>query len=177
MLPKIKTLSKFVVALTMFGRCAFAQDITAQQINQLRDMFEEIIAGANYRHEHNYCRIIKNLGRDAVSCDIYQTFSNNSGNQHSELATKIDLEYIENEEASLVPPMKTQQINNYNIKIWQDKIYAGPKRPAVLMTTYVVKLSDHLKLTMTCWEGHKCYAEKLVEQLNKQNITKITRGK
>ena len=151
---------------------ATAGEFNSQQISNLREMFEGIIAGNNYRHEHNYCRVIKNLGKDAVSCEIYQ-----SVRDHSEITTRIDLDYIDNEGAPIASPVQTKQINNYTVRIWQDKIFVGPRRPQILMTTYVVKIAEHAKLTMTCWEGHKCYAEQLVEQLNRQSLSKIIGGK
>lgn len=64
---------------------ALAGAPSLQQVNSLRSAFEGIIAGANYQHQYNFCRTIKNLGKDAVSCDIYQTF-NTAGQPHSEEA-------------------------------------------------------------------------------------------
>lgn len=147
-----------------------------QHLNRLRSAFEGIIAGANYRHQHNFCRIMQNLGKDAVSCDIYQTF-NTAGQSHSELATKINLDYVEKYEQPAVPPQETKSINNYSTQIWRDKIYAGPRNPEKLMTTFAVKIFSHWKLTILCWEDHKCFAEQFIKQLNRQSLTEIIGGK
>ncbi len=160
-------------ALVLCWHNASAVAPSLQQVNSLRSIFEGIIAGANYQHQHNFCRTIKNLGKDAVSCDIYQTF-NTAGQPHSELATRIDLDYVDEDEQPIAPPQETKSINNYDTKIWREKIYAGPRNPQKLMTTFVVKISLHWKLTISCWEDHKCYAEQFIKQLNRQSLTKIT---
>lgn len=162
-----------VLLLTLCCQTAWAANTGSPQMNRLRELFENIIGGTNYRHEHNYCRNIKNLNKDAVSCEIYQSFNNN-GNIHSELATRFDLETISpNEEPPVNPPAQQKKINNFNVKIWYDKAYIGPRLPEILITTHIIRLTPRLKLTITCWEHHKCYAEQFINQLNSNTLMKI----
>ena len=163
----------FVLSMMLLFKPVTAKELSVNQANQIREMFEGIIGGFAYRHEHNYCRVIKNLGKDAVSCEIYQTFVDGKGNKHSELATRIDLDYIENEEPPIAKPSQIKQINDYDVQIWYDKIYAGPRSKEILMTTYVIRPKQSIKITMTCWQNHKCYAEQLINQVNKQNVSRI----
>ena len=139
--------------------CPLAQAI---DINLLKKSMENALNLLDNHDDHNFCRVIKNMNRDAVSCEVYQSYQDG----HSEIATRIDLEDVEKDEQPIKQPDKEKSINGYKVKIWYDKIYAGPHRKEVLMTTYQVKLKQNLRLHLTCWENHQCYAEQFLEKLN-----------
>ena len=133
----------------------------AQDINHLKNLLYATMLKVD-KNDNNFCRVIKNMGQDAVSCEIYQNYPDG----HSELATRIDLEVATSDEPSILPPMTTKIINGFQVDIWQDKVYGGPAQREILLTTYIVKLKNKMQLHLTCWQNHKCFAEKFLEKLN-----------
>ena len=139
--------------------CPLAQAI---DINLLKKSMESTLKSLDNHNDHNFCRIIKNMNQDVVSCEIYQSYKDG----HAEIATRVYLENTDNNEQPIKQPDTEKTINGYKVKIWYDKIYAGPRHKEVLMTTYQVKLKQGLRLHLTCWENHECYAEQFLEKLN-----------
>ena len=165
----------FVVLLTIFFYSAFNQAlaINSNTLNRLSELFENIIAGTSNPAKHNFCRIIKNLNQDTLSCEIYQNYPDG----HSELATRIDLDDFPINPNPIKPADEQKKINNYGVYIRYDKVYAGPMHPKITIKTHIFQLTSSLKMTITCWEHHKCYAEEMIKSLDKQKILKITGGR